>query len=35
MITISQIAAEKLKETIAKGKNPQSTMLRVAFGGYG
>ena len=35
MITLSQIAAEKLNETIAKEKNPQSTMLRVTFGGYG
>jgi len=35
MITVSQIAAEKLKETIAKQKNPQNTMLRITFGGYG
>ena len=35
MITVTDIAAEKLNETIAKEKNPQSTMLRVTFGGYG
>jgi Fe-S cluster assembly iron-binding protein IscA len=35
MIEVSEIAAEKLKETIAQEKNPQNTMLRVAFGGYG
>jgi hypothetical protein len=35
MIKVSEIAAEKLKEVINKQKNPQSTMLRVAFGGYG
>jgi Fe-S cluster assembly iron-binding protein IscA len=35
MITVSETAAEKLKETIAKQKNPQNTMLRIAFGGYG
>jgi Fe-S cluster assembly iron-binding protein IscA len=35
MITITEAAAVKLKEAIAKQKNPQSTMLRVAFGGYG
>lgn len=35
MIKITEIAAEKLKETFAQQKNPQNTMLRVAFGGYG
>lgn len=35
MIKVSEIAADKLKEVIAKQKNPQSTMVRVAFGGYG
>lgn len=35
MVNISDVAAEKLKEIISKQKNPQSTMLRVAFGGYG
>lgn len=35
MVSITQVAAEKLKETIAKQKNPENTMLRVAFGGYG
>lgn len=35
MITISENAAEKLKEIIAKQKDPQNTMVRIAFGGYG
>jgi hypothetical protein len=35
MIRVSETAAEKLKEAIAKQKSPQDTMLRVAFGGYG
>jgi Fe-S cluster assembly iron-binding protein IscA len=35
MIKISKSAAARLKEMIAKEKNPQDTMLRVAFGGYG
>jgi Fe-S cluster assembly iron-binding protein IscA len=35
MITVSEIASEKLKEIIDKQKNPQDTMLRIAFGGYG
>ena len=35
MITVSETAAEKLKEAIAKQKNPQETMLRITFGGYG
>jgi len=32
---ISEKAAVKLKEIIGKQKNPQSTMLRIAFGGFG
>ena len=35
MIRISEAAAKKLKETIAKQKNSQNTMLRIDFGGYG
>jgi Fe-S cluster assembly iron-binding protein IscA len=35
MVQITEKAAEKLKETFAKQKNPKSTMLRVEFGGYG
>lgn len=35
MLKVSEIAAEKLKEIIAKQKNPQNTFLRIAFGGYG
>ena len=35
MISISEIAAEKLNEIIAKQENPKGTMLRVSFGGYG
>jgi len=35
MIKVSETAAGKLKELIADQKNPESTMLRVAFGGYG
>lgn len=32
---ISEKAAEKLKEIIGKQNNPQGTMLRIAFGGFG
>jgi len=35
MITVSETAAEKLKETISKQKNPKNAMVRIAFGGYG
>jgi Fe-S cluster assembly iron-binding protein IscA len=35
MVKVSNIAAEKLKEVISQQKNPEKTMLRVAFGGYG
>ena len=35
MIEVSEIAAEKLKETISKQKNPENTMLRIEFGGFG
>jgi Fe-S cluster assembly iron-binding protein IscA len=35
MVAVSEIAAEKLKEIIAKQKNPENTKLRIAFGGYG
>lgn len=35
MIKVSDIAAEKLKETISKQKNPENTMLRITFGGSG
>lgn len=32
---ISEKAAEKLKEIIAAQDNPQHTLLRIAFGGFG
>ncbi|MDF2524568.1 MAG: hypothetical protein K0R31_2209 [Clostridiales bacterium] len=35
MVSISVDAAVKLKEVIAKSKNPEKAMLRVTFGGYG
>lgn len=35
MVKVSEVAAQKLKETIAKQKNPENTMLRIAFGGFG
>lgn len=35
MVKVSDIAAEKLKETIEKQKNPENIMLRIAFGGFG
>ena len=35
MITVTEIAAEKLKEIILKQKNPKDVMVRIAFGGYG
>lgn len=35
MISVSELAAGKLQDIIAKQKNPQATMLRISFGGYG
>jgi Fe-S cluster assembly iron-binding protein IscA len=35
VVTVSEVAAEKLKEVIAKQKNPKGTMLRIAFEGFG
>lgn len=35
MIKVTEAAAKKIKEIIARAKNPEVTMLRVAFGGYG
>lgn len=35
MIKVTEIAAEKIKETILKQKNPEKVMLRISFGGYG
>lgn len=35
MIKVTEKAAEKLKEMIEVQKNPQNTMLRVSFGGFG
>jgi len=35
MVKVSENAALKLKEVIAKEKRPENTMLRVVFGGYG
>lgn len=35
MIKVSKDAAEKFEEIRLKSKNPEKTMLRVAFGGFG
>ena len=35
MITVSKEAAEKFEEIRLKSKNPEKTMIRVSFGGYG
>lgn len=35
MVKVSEYAAQKLKELIGKENKPESTMLRVIFGGYG
>ena len=35
MITVSTDAAQKFEEIRLKAKNPEKTMLRVAFGGFG
>ena len=35
MITVSKEAAEKFEELILKAKNPDRTMLRVVFEGFG
>lgn len=35
MLKVSEIAAEKLKETFIKQKSPENIMLRIAFGGSG
>ena len=35
MIEVSEIAAEKLKETILQQNNPETIMLRISFGGSG
>jgi len=35
MVKVSELAAEKLKETIAKQKNSENIMLRIEFGGFG
>ena len=35
MITVSKEAAEKFEEIRLKAKNPENTMIRVSFGGYG
>ena len=35
MLSVSEKAAEKLREVFAKQKNPENAMLRIAFGGYG
>ncbi|MPL63651.1 hypothetical protein SDC9_09292 [bioreactor metagenome] len=32
---ISEKAAEKIKEIIAAQNNPDQTLLRIAFGGFG
>ena len=35
MISISKLAAEKFQELRKKAINPETTMIRVSFGGYG
>jgi Fe-S cluster assembly iron-binding protein IscA len=35
MVKVTDIAAIKLKELINKKKNPDATMLRISFGGFG
>jgi len=35
LVKVSEIASKKLIEIIAKQKNPEKMMLRIAFGGYG
>jgi len=35
VIKVTEKAAEKLKDVIARQKNPQSMMLRVSMGGFG
>lgn len=35
MISVSKEAAQKFEEIKLKAKNPEKTMLRVAFGGFG
>lgn len=35
MITVSEAAAKKFKETVAIRENPQNVMFRVTFEGFG
>lgn len=35
MVKVTEMAAEQLKKTISKKKNPEKVMLRISFGGYG
>ena len=35
MITVTKSAADKLKELIKDRPNPEKTMVRIIFGGYG
>lgn len=35
MLSVSKEAAEKFNEIRLKSKNPEKTMLRIAFGGFG
>jgi len=35
MIKVTELAVEKLKESISKQNNPEDTMLRISFGGFG
>lgn len=35
MIGISEVAVEKLKQSIAKKKNPENIMVRIVFAGVG
>ncbi|AHF06595.1 hypothetical protein DESME_05645 [Desulfitobacterium metallireducens DSM 15288] len=35
MISVTEKAAKKLKELIAKKPNSQNTVIRVSFGGFG
>lgn len=35
MVSVSELAAEKLKEIVSKQKNSENIYLRIEFGGYG
>lgn len=35
MVKISEAAAKKIKEDISKHENPQNTVLRIVYKGFG